>query len=365
MKVCLIGNNLTSSILAYILSKKNFHVEIYYSKSMTYNYRSRTLGISDSNLKYLENYFKKIYQIANPINKIKVSIKNKKIDKKIVFDKYPKTLFNMVEYNKLKKLIKSKIKSNKKISFRTITKKNDLFKLTNKKDYKFIINCESSNLLTKKYLEVVINKNYFNKAYTTIIKHNKTKNNTANQIFTDYGPIAFLPLSSTYTSIVFSLEIHNQKNISEKKIVELIKKFNSFYEIQSFSLFESFNLKLKLPKKYFYKNILFFGDAIHSVHPLAGQGFNMTIRDIKKFIEIIDKKINLGLNIDKNIFIEFENKLKSQNALFSFGIDMIYELFKFNKNYVPKNISEKAINYINNNNNLKKLGIKIANEGIS
>ena len=34
---------------------------------------------------------------------------------------------------------------------------------------------------------------------------------------------------------------------------------------------------------------------MHKIHPLAGQGFNMTIRDIKNIIEIIKYKIDLGL----------------------------------------------------------------------
>ena len=38
-----------------------------------------------------------------------------------------------------------------------------------------------------------------------------------------------------------------------------------------------------------FKNILSFGDLIHKVHPLAGQGFNMTIRDIKSLSNIISR----------------------------------------------------------------------------
>ena len=115
--------------------------------------------------------------------------------------------------------------------------------------------------------------------------------------------------------------------------------------------------------KYYYKNILFFGDSIHSIHPLAGQGFNMTIRDIINFNEILDKKMNLGLNIDHNIYKEFEKKSKSFNSVFSFGIDFIYEFFKFNKKFIPKNVSEKIFTFINKNQKIKNLSIKFANRG--
>ena len=97
----------------------------------------------------------------------------------------------------------------------------------------------------------------------------------------------------------------------------------------SYKKIESFNLNLRLAKKYYYNNILFFGDSIHSIHPLAGQGFNMSLRDIQLLSEIIDKKINLGLNIDNSVCKEFQKKIKDKNFIFSMGIDLIYEIFNF------------------------------------
>ena len=44
-------------------------------------------------------------------------------------------------------------------------------------------------------------------------------------------------------------------------------------------------------RSYYYKNILAFGDLLHKLHPLAGQGFNMTIRDIKEILKIIKFKL--------------------------------------------------------------------------
>ena len=363
MKVCLIGNNLTSLILANILSEKNFYTEIFSLKGPKLNFKTRTLGITNSNLIYLEKYFKNISKKTNLINKIQVLIKNKKINKEILFNKDIKTLFSMVKYDKLYSIIESKSTRNKYIKFKYFKKDTDLLVLKNKKDFKLIINCEKHNFLTKKFLKYQINKNYYNKAFTTIINHKKLVNNKAIQIFTDFGPVAFLPLSEKKTSVVFSFDIKKKNNISEDAIIELIKDFNPIYKIISMEKLEYFNLELKLPKKYYYENILFFGDAIHSIHPLAGQGFNMTIRDIKTLNNILSQKINLGMNIDKNIFNEFEKETKSKNSVFSFGIDFIHEFFKFNKDYVPKNISETIIDFINNNQKIKNLSIKFANHG--
>ena len=64
---------------------------------------------------------------------------------------------------------------------------------------------------------------------------------------------------------------------------------------------KSFNLR-----SYYHNNILAFGDLLHRIHPLAGQGFNMTIRDIKILNNIIKNKIDLGLPIDSSVNNEFE-----------------------------------------------------------
>ena len=89
----------------------------------------------------------------------------------------------------------------------------------------------------------------------------------------------------------------------------------------------------------------------------------MTIRDIIKLDEMIDKKLNLGLNLDKDIFRQFENDTKSYNSIFSVGIDFIHEFFKFNNNYIPKNLSEKLFTLIDKNQKLKSYGIRFANQG--
>jgi len=61
-------------------------------------------------------------------------------------------------------------------------------------------------------------KNYESTAYVSIINHNKVSNKKAVQIFTEYGPLAFLPISKTQTSIVFSIKnksVNNYLKLSE------------------------------------------------------------------------------------------------------------------------------------------------------
>ena len=116
-------------------------------------------------------------------------------------------------------------------------------------------------------------------------------------------------------------------------------------------------------RSYYHKNILAFGDLIHKIHPLAGQGFNMSIRDIKQLMEIIKEKLNLGLDLDNSICQEFEKKTKHKNYLFSNGIDLIYEFFNF-ENKINSKVISQSIKYIGKNKVINKFFIKSADEGI-
>ena len=58
-----------------------------------------------------------------------------------------------------------------------------------------------NNCLSKKYFSKKIEKDYYNFAYTTILEHKKLENISAIQIFTESGPIAFLPISKTLSKL--------------------------------------------------------------------------------------------------------------------------------------------------------------------
>ena len=106
-------------------------------------------------------------------------------------------------------------------------------------------------------------------------------------------------------------------------------------------------------RNYVNKNYLAFGDLLHRIHPLAGQGFNMTIRDIQLLHSLIKKRVDLGLPLDISIALDFEKKAKAKNFVFSNGIDFIYQFFffesKINNSLISKNISMLGKNKIVNN----------------
>ena len=142
----------------------------------------------------------------------------------------------------------------------------------------------------------------------------------------------------------------------------MIKKYNHKYKILKIEKINYFELKSLSLRSYYYNNILAFGDLLHKIHPLAGQGFNMTIRDIKILLEIISSKHSLGLDLDSSVNYEFEKKLKHKNFIFSNGIDLVHEFFNLERKTNSSFLS-KSVQLLNKNPKVNKLFTKIADRG--
>ncbi len=354
MKLCILGDGLTSLSLAKSLVNKGISVDIFLNKkSLKYN-KSRTIGISKKNLDFFNKNILDIKKFLWNINKIEVYSDNLQNEKILNFQNDSQPLFAIIKNYNLQKYLLSKLKKNKFCNFKN--KKN--FQNSNIKDYKLIINCDSYNAITNKFFFKKIKKNYNSYAYTVIIKHKKLiNNNVASQTFTERGPIAFLPISEKETSVVYSIQ--GNENLDLKG---LIKKYNTKYTIIKFSELTSFELKSSNLRSYYYKNILAFGDLLHKLHPLAGQGFNMSLRDIKDLTELIKFKLDHGLDLDSSICVDFEKKTKHKNYLFSNSIDFVYEFFKL-ESRMKNDFFSKSIQFFGKNKFLNRSFEKIANSG--
>ena len=110
--------------------------------------------------------------------------------------------------------------------------------------------------------------------------------------------------------------------------------------------------------------VLLFGDALHVIHPFVGQGFNMTLRDLKCLNNILEEKINLGLDIgNSDILSEFSKKIKSSNFAFSISTDLLKNSFSIKNKYF-KEARNNIIKTLNKNNFAKNIFFDIADKGI-
>ena len=173
--------------------------------------------------------------------------------------------------------------------------------------------------------------------------------------------MAFLPISNKETSVVYS--VYNSNNQKDENIEQLIKDKNFKYKIRSIDQINKMELMSLNLRSYYHKNILAFGDLLHKIHPLAGQGFNMTIRDIQILLEIIKDRLDIGLPINGSVNYEFQKKIRHKNLLFSEGIDLIHDFFNVERK-MKTNFLSRSIKTIGNYPSINKMFTKIADKGV-
>jgi len=382
-KICIIGSGLTGSTIAYLLSKLKLQIDIVddnYKKKI-----STKLALSKSSLDQLHNSgLKEIKKKSNPIKNIylydsyseinlekdlKFSSSNKEkvlayiIDSTTLLSDLNKNLRNLNNINFIKKKISSISDNN---IFKTIT-----FEDFSKKNYSLVILTSGNNLelLPKINLKTIIHKSYNEDAYVFSLSHKKIINNSARQFFLKDGPLAFLPVSGEKTFVIWSIkkDSFNKKYVSNKNYLlnffnknfkELFKDINSVSDISVFNLDYVFN-ELKE-----FKRTLLFGDIASKIHPIAGQGWNMTLRNAFSLVKVIKNFEDLGLEIGNNIFIEkYLDEVKLNNFAFTTLIDGIRKIFDIKIDGYAA-MRKNTLSIIDKNYFIKNNLAKVADKGL-
>ena len=374
--ICIIGGNLTGLVTAITLSKLNCQVDLITGNTNQNLSSNRTIAVSENNFDFLNklNINKSLRKEIWPcsIMKLYTESKNKKFSEifEINSDKRQKKILYMIENSKMMKFMINKIKQIKSISVKNHEKISEIstsgllksVKFNNNRlRYNLIIICAGNNssLVKNLFNDQVIENSYKETSITTILHHSPLKNDTVRQIFLDNAILALLPISNTKTSKVWSVK----ENMKEKNNF-LLKKKIKFYaknylkDIKFATNIEYKNLKFLIRNKYFQDRTLLFGDALHVIHPFAGQGFNMTLRDLASLEKILNKKINLGLDIGSlDILSEFSDEIKPRNFAFSIGVDFLKNSLSFKK------LRNNALKILNRNNFTKNIFFNIADKG--
>ena len=375
-KICIIGDGLAGLTTAIILSKENVNIDLYSNnqkKSKILD--NRTTAISESNYKYIKNNLNLSNNFFWPCKKVNLFFEDKKkIINFLNFTEKKKNLMYIFQNKDLKKILDKIISTTNKIK---IIKKNidninneKSFIIFDKKKIYYDLIILSIGSRSKLYSTIdkgrSIEKNYDEIALTAITKHN-AKIKDASQFFLKEGPLAILPFKKKEFSIVWSVSSEffhvNKKNI--RKIVS--KKLRALLKDQSIKnilKIQSFPINLNLKTKYFKKNVLILGDGLHAVHPMAGQGFNLVLRDIKKLKELMSETSKLGLLVKESFILkDFYNSRKPENNLFGLGINLTNIFFK-NSGYFS--IFRKTIlSNINKFSFVRKLSLSLSDKGIS
>ena len=148
MKVCILGDNLTSLALAKALVKKEISVDLFYEKKNTKIDITRTIGISKSNIDFFNREITNIKKMLWPIKKIKIFTENSKEKEILKFEDQKDNLFSILQNQKIFNQLIIELKRSKFLKFKKYIK----YKKSNYLSYDLIINCDIRNEITQFHL---------------------------------------------------------------------------------------------------------------------------------------------------------------------------------------------------------------------
>ena len=151
--------------------------------------------------------------------------------------------------------------------------------------------------------------NYDQSAIVTTVAHERDHEARAEEHFLPAGPFAILPLTGKRCSIVWTEEKREAERIVTLPDAEfhdeLEKRFGlRLGDIEVIGPRRAFPLGLFTARSFIAERIALIGVAAHIIHPIAGQGLNMGLRDVAALAEAVTDAARLGLDIGSQDVLE-------------------------------------------------------------
>ncbi len=380
--ILIVGSGLVGLVAAHCLSVLNYKVTLVdkknYINSKTSFKDTRTVAVSEGSKVFLDriSLWSSVKKYAEPIKTIKVYDRSSK--NKIYFNNQIKNkkLGYVIENNKFSKILREQLKKfkNTKVHYGfdlmdiKYTDK-DVIALSNKViiNSKIIIAADGKNSKIKKIVgNKTFKKNYNESALVLNFTHEKKLNNTAYEIFYKTGPLAILPKKSSknfFQSTVIwsnsdkflkkltSLETFFLTAFMEEKIGNIVGSITTINSSQIFPLSAHIN------DSFTNKRVIYVGDAAHSIHPIAGQGWNLGVNDVKNLYEISK---NRKTDIGSHLFCQIYNGKSYHKAFQLFQITDKLNSHFMNSSKIYRSLSNVGFNFIEKNKTLKNKITKYA-----
>jgi 2-octaprenyl-6-methoxyphenol hydroxylase len=165
------------------------------------------------------------------------------------------------------------------------------------------------------------------------VKHQHDHRGVAQEQFLPAGPFAILPMTKQRSSIVWT-----EKSALAPKLLELPKKafaeelqirFGDYLgDLEIVGPVFSYPLGLLHADKYVIPRLALAGDAAHAIHPIAGQGLNIGIRDAAALAEIVVDALRLGLDPGSpNVLEDYERWRRFDNTMMIAATDGLNRIF--------------------------------------
>jgi 2-octaprenyl-6-methoxyphenol hydroxylase len=179
----------------------------------------------------------------------------------------------------------------------------------------------------------VISHDYKQSGIVTTIAHELPHEGVAYEHFLPAGPFASLPLTGNRSSLVWTesnAEAARLKSLPLEDIAGLIERAmgSSLGRVTVEEDLQSFPLRLQLARDFVAPRLALIGDAAHVIHPLAGQGLNLGLKDVAALAETLVDAMRLGLDHGApDVLARYQQWRRFDTALMAAVTDNLNRLF--------------------------------------
>ena len=332
-KICVVGGGITGAMMVLLLkNSKMFKLsDIGWVKpSLKLKNDLRTTFYNKTSLELLNNL-----NILNklkkndytPVKSIQVFGPNQSLPLEWDYVDTKKEFGAVIKNDIVLNILEKELKDIKQYeSFVNNTKSNQFERtiyLENKKSINthLVLSADGKNSYFRKLLSInTINKKTKHIVISGFLKQSKNHNSNAIQAFTNIGPVGILPYENkNLVNFVQSIEkVECEKILSKENpeyfICSELNKFFSHIDL-NFSPIKKINnienklsywdLNLNLVLNPTSSRAVLIGDAAHSIHPLAGQGLNLSLRDCVSILNAIQNCLKFGRDLGDESILKF------------------------------------------------------------
>jgi 2-octaprenyl-6-methoxyphenol hydroxylase len=175
---------------------------------------------------------------------------------------------------------------------------------------RLVVGADGGNSSVRRLLEIgQSERDYGQTAIVTEVTTERSNGHTAYERFTASGPLALLPMGKRRSSVVWTLSHEDAETVlgrSDADFRDLLQTAfgNWLGRLELATRRQGFPLKLIRAQRMSDERVVLIGNAVHQLHPVAGQGFNLGLRDLALLAEMLAARVQFGDDIGDRSFLE-------------------------------------------------------------
>ena len=210
-----------------------------------------------------------------------------------------------------------------------------------------LVGADGGNSSVRKLLDIALQKTeYGQTAVVTTVKTVIPHHNVAYERFTEFGPLAMLPVDNDHCAVVWTRTHEDAKDsltVNEEVFINQLQECFGYRlgELKLAAPRRAFPLTLVRAERMYAGRAVIIGNAVHQLHPVAGQGFNLGLRDVVQLAEMLIRQQHDEKDIGAPAFLASyaDSRLQDHDRVTGFT-DYLVRIFS--NDWLPVTLARNA-----------------------